>query len=129
MLAVSGFNMISGLLILILDRTHMIGILKALGSANKSVRQIFMIESAFLVLKGLFWGNFIGIGICLVQKYSAIIKLNAATYYIDHVPINLSLGHLVLLNAGTIFITLLMLIIPSFIISKFSPAETIRYSQ
>ncbi len=129
MLAVSGFNMISGLLILILDRTHTIGILKALGSTNKSVRQIFIIESVFLILKGLFWGNLIGIGICTFQKYTAFFKLNAATYYIDHVPVNLNLWHLVILNTGSIIITLLMLIIPSFIISKFSPAETIRYSQ
>jgi lipoprotein-releasing system permease protein len=128
MLAVSGFNMISGLLILILDRTNMIGILKALGSRNRSVRNIFLFESGFLILKGLFWGNLFGIGVCLLQKYTSYIKLEASTYYIDHVPINISLGHILVLNLGTIIITLLMLIVPSFIISKFSPAETIKYS-
>jgi lipoprotein-releasing system permease protein len=129
MLAVSGFNMISGLLILILDRTQMIGILKAIGSSNKSVRRIFIMESFFLILKGLFWGNLFGIGLCLFQKYTGLIKLNATTYYIDHVPINLNISHILVLNIGTILITIIMLILPSFIISKFSPAETIRYNQ
>lgn len=128
MLVVSGFNMISGLLILILDRTNMIGILKSLGSTNKSVRQVFLFESGFLILKGLLWGNLFGIGLCLFQKYTGFLKLDAASYYIDHVPININLVHLVALNAGTIIITMLMLIIPSYIISKFSPAETIKYN-
>ena len=128
MLAVSGFNMISGLLILILDRTNMVGLLKALGSNNKSLRRIFIFESGFLILKGLFWGNLIGIGLCLLQSYTGFIHLDPTSYYIDRVPININLMHVLLLNAGTIVITILMLIIPSFIISKFSPAETIRYS-
>jgi lipoprotein-releasing system permease protein len=128
MLVVSGFNMISGLLILILDRTNMIGLFKALGAGNKLIRKIFIYESGFIILKGLFWGNLIGIGICLVQYYTGIIKLDPTSYYIDHVPINLNILNILALNLGTIVITLLMLIIPSFIISKFSPAETIRYS-
>jgi lipoprotein-releasing system permease protein len=128
MLAVSAFNMISGLLILILDRTSMIGILKALGSSNKSVRQIFIFESGFLIFKGLFWGNLIGIGLCILEQYTGIFKLDATSYYIDHVPINLNLWYLVALNSGTIIITIIMLIVPSYIVSKFSPAETIRYS-
>lgn len=128
MLAVSGFNMISGLLILILDRTNMIGILKALGANNFSIRQVFIYESGFLILKGLFWGNLIGIGLCLIQQHFGIFRLDAATYYIDHIPIDLNALYLVLLNIGTIIITLNMLIIPSYIIAKFSPAETIRYS-
>ncbi len=128
MIAVSGFNMISGQLILILDRTNMIGILKALGAKNKSVREVFIFESGFLVLKGLFWGNLIGIGICLFQKYSGFFKLDPATYYIGHIPIALNLWQIVALNFGSILLTVLMLIIPSYIISKFSPAETIRYS-
>jgi lipoprotein-releasing system permease protein len=120
--------MISGLLILILDRTNMIGILKALGSSNKSVRQIFIFESGFLIFKGLFWGNLIGIGLCVFEQYTGVFKLNAASYYIDHIPVNLSIWYLAALNVGTIIITILMLIIPSYIVSKFSPAETIRYS-
>jgi lipoprotein-releasing system permease protein len=128
MLIVSGFNMISGLLILILDRTNMIGVLKSLGSTNKSVRQVFLFESGFLILKGLFWGNIFGIALCLIQKYTGFLKLDATSYYIDHVPINFNLVHIAALNIGTIIITMLMLIIPSYIITKFSPAETIKYS-
>lgn len=128
MLAVSGFNMISGQLILILDRTNMIGILKALGAKNKSIREVFIFESGYLVLKGLFWGNLIGIGLCLIQKYTGFFKLDPATYYINHIPINMNFWIIIALNTGSIIITFLMLIIPSYIISKFSPAETIRYS-
>jgi lipoprotein-releasing system permease protein len=128
MLLVCGFNMISGLLILILDKTHMIGVLKALGASNRIVRQIFIMESGFLILKGLFWGNLFGLGLCLIQLYTGIITLDPTNYYISQVPINLNLWHLLALNLGTIVITLLMLIIPSFIISKFSPSETIRFS-
>jgi lipoprotein-releasing system permease protein len=128
MLAVAGFNMISGLLILILDKTNMIGLLKALGASNKSVRKIFFYESGFLIGRGLFWGNITGIGLCLIQLFTGILKLDASSYYIDHVPINLSLAHIAILNIGTIIVTLLMLWIPSFIISRFSPADTIRYS-
>ena len=128
MLIVSGFNMISGLLILILDRTNMIGILKALGSSNKSLRQIFIFESSFLIIKGLIWGNLIGIALCLIQQQTGLLKLDPSTYYINHVPIYLNFLYIAALNIGTIIITLLMLILPSIIISKFSPAETIRYS-
>jgi lipoprotein-releasing system permease protein len=128
MLIVSGFNMISGLLILVLDRTNMIGVLKALGSTNISLRQIFIFESGFLVLKGLFWGNLIGITLCLFQQNTQFFKLDPSTYYIDHIPINLNIFYIAGLNIGTIVITLLMLILPSVIISKFSPADTIRYS-
>jgi len=128
MLAVSGFNMISGLLILILDRTNMIGALKALGATNKSIRQIFIFESGFLILKGMFWGNLIGIGLCLFQSYTGFFKLDPSTYYIDHIPVTLNILFLTVLNFGTILITMFVLIFPSFIISKFSPAETIRYS-
>lgn len=128
MLIVSGFNMISGLLILILDRTNMIGILKALGSSNKSLRQIFIFESSFLIIKGLIWGNLIGIALCLIQQQTGLLKLDPSTYYINHVPIYLNFLYIAALNIGIIIITLLMLILPSIIISKFSPAETIRYS-
>ena len=128
MLSVSAFNMIAGLLILILDRTQMIGLLKAMGATNKSVRRIFIFESGFLILKGLFWGNLFGIGLCLIQQYTGILKLDSASYYINHVPISLNVFYIVALNLGTMLITLLMLIIPSFIISRFSPHETIRYS-
>lgn len=128
MLAVSGFNMISGLLILILDRTNMIGILKALGASSKNVRQIFILESGFLIMKGLLWGNIFGIGLCLAQKYFGLFKLDAATYYLSQVPIDLNIWYLLALNIGTIVVTILMQILPSLIIARLSPAETIKYS-
>ena len=127
MLVVSGFNMVSGLLILILERTNMIGILKALGSRNILIRRIFLYQAGFLILKGLFWGNLLGLAICLIQKYTGIIKLDPTSYFLDRVPINLNLLYWVGLNLGTLIITILMLIIPSFIISNISPDKTIKY--
>lgn len=128
MLAVSGFNMISGLLILILDRTSMIGLFKAMGANNKQLRRIFILESGYLILKGLFWGNLFGIGICLIQHYFKILTLDPTSYYISYVPVNISILHILVLNIGTIVITILMLIIPSYVISKYSPAETIKHN-
>ncbi len=128
MLAVAGFNMISGLLILILERTNMIGILKALGYSNWKIRKIFLYQSGFLISKGLLWGNIIGITLCLLQKYFSIIPLDEATYYIDTVPINLQILHIVYLNIGTLLLTLAMMIIPSFLISKISPAKAIKFN-
>jgi lipoprotein-releasing system permease protein len=127
MLVVAGFNMVSGLLILILDRTNMIGILKALGSPNVSIRKIFMYQSGFLILRGLFWGNIIGIGICLSQQYSGILQLDQSSYYLNTVPINLNALHILALNLGTALAIILMLIIPSMIISRISPARAIRF--
>jgi lipoprotein-releasing system permease protein len=127
MLVVAGFNMVSGLLILILDRTNMIGILKALGSANVSIRKIFMYQSGFLILRGLLWGNIIGIGICLIQQYTGILELDQSSYYLNTVPVNLNVVHIVALNLGTALAIILMLIIPSMIISRISPARAIRF--
>ncbi len=128
MLVVAGFNMISGLLILILERTNMIGILKALGTSNISVRKIFMYQSAYLTLVGLLWGNLFGILICLAQKYLGLVSLDPSSYYLDTVPINLNLSHLLLLNAGTMLITFLFLLIPSGIIARISPEKSIRFN-
>ena len=128
MLIVAGFNMVSGLLILILERTNMIGLLTALGARNYSVRKIFLYQSGFLILKGLLWGNLIGIGICWLQYQFKIVKLDQASYFITSVPINLNLFYFFLLNLGTLVTTMLMLIVPSFIISKISPESTLRYS-
>ena len=128
MLLVAGFNMISGLLILILESTNMIGLLKALGARNYSIRQIFLIESTFLTLKGLLWGNLIGIVLCLIQKYTHFVKLDQASYYISYVPINFNFSHILLLNAGTVMVTVLMLLLPSLIIAKLDPVRSIRYS-
>ncbi|KPL12372.1 MAG: ABC transporter permease [Bacteroides sp. SM23_62] len=127
MLVVAGFNMVSGLLILILDRTNMIGILKALGSPNVSIRKIFMYQSGFLILRGLFWGNIIGIGICLLQKFTGIMELDQSSYYLNTVPVNLNALHIIALNLGTALAIIGMLIIPSMIISRISPARAIRF--
>jgi len=128
MVVVAGFNMISGLLILILERTNMIGILKALGTNNVSVRKIFMYQSAYLTLVGLFWGNLFGLSICLAQKYLNLMPLDPTSYYLDTVPINLNLLHLILLNLGTMIITFLFLLIPSMIIARISPEKSIRFN-
>lgn len=128
MVAVAGFNMISGLLILILERTNMIGILKALGTKNWSIRKIFLYQSGFIISKGLLWGNIIGLLMCFLQAKFQIIKLDAASYYLTAVPINLKLWHVLALNAGTLIITVLMLIIPSYIISRLSPEKTIKFN-
>lgn len=127
MVIVAGFNMVSGLLILILERTSMIGILKALGLGNNGLRKIFLYQSAFLIAKGLFWGNLIGIGIALLQKYTGLVSLDQASYFIATVPVNLRLIHILLLNAGTMIITVAMLMVPSYIIGRISPEKTIRF--
>ncbi len=125
---VAGFNMVSGLLILILERTNMIGILKALGTKNWSIRKIFLYQSSFLISKGLLWGNIVGILICLLQAQFQIIKLDPANYYLDAVPINLKLWHILALNAGSLIVTVFMLVVPSHIISRLSPEKTIRFN-
>ncbi|MFZ5940957.1 MAG: ABC transporter permease [Bacteroidota bacterium] len=128
MLVVAGFNMISGLLILILERTNMIGILKALGAGNRMVRRVFLWQSGYLILRGLFWGNLIGIGLCLIQKYFQPISLDPTSYYLDTVPVHLSILNLLLLNAGTMVITMFFLLIPSMIISRIVPEKAIRFN-
>ena len=128
MIAVAGFNMVSGLLILILERTNMIGILKAVGTSNWSIRKIFLYQSGFLISKGLFWGNVIGIAICILQSEFQIFKLDPASYYLEAVPINLKVWHILALNSGTLLITVFMLVIPSYIISRLSPEKTIRFN-
>ena len=127
MLIVAGFNMVSGLLIIILERTNMIGILKALGIENFSLRKIFLYLAAFLIAKGLLWGNVLGIGIGLIQNYTGLLQLDQTTYFIDTVPMNLNVVHILLLNLGTMILTVCMLIIPSYLISKISPDKTIRF--
>ncbi len=127
MVLVAGINMITALLVLILERTQMIGILKSLGSTNKSIRKVFLYNAGYLILKGLFWGNLIGLIILLLQKYFSFISLNPETYYVNTVPVYIDLGYIVLLNLGTLFLCLLMLILPTLIISKISPAESIKF--
>ena len=124
---VAGFNMVSGLLILILERTTMIGTLKAVGCNNQSIRKIFLYLAFFLIGRGMLWGNIAGIGFCLLQSHFGIFKLDPTSYYLEYVPINLKLTHLLLLNAGTLVITLMMLIVPSWYVSRISPDRAIRF--
>ncbi len=124
---VAGFNMVSGLLILILERTTMIGTLKAVGCSNKSIRKVFLYLAFFLIGRGMLWGNIAGIGICILQSYFGIFKLDPASYYLEYVPINLKITHLLFLNAGTLLITLAMLIIPSWYVSRISPGRALRF--
>lgn len=127
MLVVAGFNMISGLLILILEKTNMIGILKALGSEDVTIRRVFLYQAAYLIGKGLVWGNFIGIGLALFQLKTGIITLDPSSYYIKTVPVNLQFSHILLLNAGTMAAILIMLLVPSQLISRITPVKAIRY--
>lgn len=127
MLAVAGFTMISGLLIIILERTQMIGILKALGENNTRIRHIFLYVSFFLIGKGMLWGNLIGIGLCLLQSHFRLITLDPSIYYLDAVPVDLSIVSLLLLNAGTLAAAMLMMLGPSYLITKIDPARSIRF--
>ena len=127
MIVVAGINMITALLVLILERTQMIGIIKALGSSNKSVRKIFIYNAMYLVGIGLFWGNLIGIGLLLIQKYFKLIKLDPAIYYVSEAPVYLAIDYILLLNIGTLIVCFSMLLIPSYIISKITPVRAIRF--
>jgi lipoprotein-releasing system permease protein len=127
MIIVATINMVVALLVLILERTQMIGILKALGANNWSVRKIFLYNASYLILRGLFWGNLIGIAILLIQKYFGIIKLNPENYYVDQAPVYLNFGYIALLNLLTISVCFLVLLIPSYIITKISPVKAIRF--
>ncbi len=126
MIIVGGINMITALLVLILERTHMIGVLRVLGSSKKSIQSIFIIQASYLIGMGLFWGNFIGLGLLFFQQKTNIITLDPATYYVTAVPVNISFFHIIGLNGGTLIACLLMLIIPSFIISKIPPVQVLR---
>lgn len=127
MILVAGINMITALLVLILERTKMIGILKSLGSSNWSIRKVFIYNAVYLIGVGLFWGNLIGIGLLLAQKYLKLFPLNPDTYYVTEAPVYLDLGYILMLNAGTFLLCLLMLLIPSYIITKISPVKAIRF--
>lgn len=127
MILVAGFNMVSGLLIIILEKTNMIGILKALGTDNWSVRKIFLYQSAMIIGKGMLLGNIIGIGTCLIQYHFKLISLDPVNYYLDTVPINLNMLHLILLNTGTLIITVSMLLIPSYWITRITPSKAIKF--
>ncbi len=127
MIIVATINMIVALLVLILERTQMIGILKALGTNNWAVRKIFLYNAFYLIVRGLFYGNVIGIGLVLIQKYFGIIKLPPENYYVNTAPVYLDWRYILLLNLVTILICLLVLLIPSYIITKISPVKAIRF--
>lgn len=126
-LLVAGFNMISGLLILILERTNMIGILKAIGMANWPLRKTFLYLSAHIALRGLLWGNIIGVGLCWIQLKFELIKLDPANYFLESVPIVINPVHLLLLNVGAIIAIFLMMIGPSYLAAKISPVRAILF--
>jgi len=127
MIVVSTINMIVALLVLILERTQMIGILKSMGADNWSIRKIFLYNAFYLIIRGLLWGNLIGIGLLLIQKYFGVIKLNPESYYVNEAPVDINLFYILALNVGTVAICLFVLLIPSYIITKISPAKTIRF--
>lgn len=127
MLCVAGFTAISGLLIIILERTGMIGILKALGAGNKAIARVFLWFGAFVIGRGLLFGNIIGIGLVLLQKFTGLVKLDAATYYVSTVPVEFSIPVIVLINAGTLLISVLVLIAPSCLVATVHPAKSMRY--
>ena len=124
---VSAFTMIAGLLVIILERTNMIGILKAMGMNNTSIRKIFLYISFFIIGKAVLIGNIIGISICLFQKYTRFIKLDPENYELDSVPIIINFGYILFLNIGTIILSLLILLGPSYVISKMTPVKSIKF--
>ncbi len=127
MIIVATINMVVALLVLILERTQMIGILKALGANNWSVRKIFLYNASHLIIRGLFFGNLIGIGLILIQKFTGIIQLPPENYYVNTAPVYLDFGFILLLNIGTILICLIVLLIPSYIVTKITPVKAIRF--
>lgn len=127
MIAVSGITMISALLVLILERANMIGILKALGMRNRSVQRIFFYNAAITVLKGILWGNILGLGIAFLQGHFQLIPLDERSYYMSYVPIEINLWFVLALNAGTLLLTMFIVFIPAMVISRITPLKSIRY--
>lgn len=127
MIAVATINMAVALLVLILERTQMIGMLKALGASNWSIRKIFLYNAFYIIVRGLFWGNLIGIGLVKLQDYFGLIKLNPENYYVNEAPVYLNWGYILALNVGTAIICVIILLIPSYLITKISPIKAIRY--
>ena len=127
MILVAGINMITALLVLILERTKMIGILKALGTNNWKIRKMFLLNASYIVFIGLFWGNLLGFGLLLTQKYLKLIPLDPAVYHVSEVPIDINLSYILALNIGTFILCLVMLLLPSYVITKISPVQAIRF--
>lgn len=127
MIGVAGFTVVSGLLIIIIERTSMIGVLKSLGADNTTIRKVFLWFSVFLIGKGVLWGNIIGLSFYFLQKWFGIFKLDPDIYYMEAVPVSFSIPLFLLLNAGTLLASVLMLLGPSYIITKIHPASSMRY--
>jgi lipoprotein-releasing system permease protein len=127
MIVVATINMVVALLVLIMERTQMIGILKAMGATNWNVRKIFLYNAFYLIVRGLFWGNSIALTLLFVQKYFGIVQLNPESYYVNQAPVSINFMHIALLNAGTVVVCLLVLLIPSYLITKISPVKAIRF--
>ena len=127
MLLVAGITIISMLLIIVLERTSTIGILKSMGADNAFIRRIFLQRSRRILLIGMLFGNILGIGLCLVQKYTEIIKLSSESYYLSSVPIEINLNHVLLLNIGTFILWVLMMLIPTMIVNNIKPSKSIRF--
>ena len=127
MILVAGINMITALLVLILERTQMIGILKALGGGDWSIRKIFLYNAAYLIVLGLFWGNLIGLGLLFLQKYFKLFPLNPETYYVTEVPVYIGWEYILAVNMGTLVLCVFMLLIPSIIITKISPVKAMKF--
>ena len=127
MVCVAGFTMISGLLIIILERTNMIGLLKALGAKNHTIRHTFLWFATFIIGRGLLWGNILGLGIVVLQHFTGLVKLNPQTYYVSTVPVELDPLLILLINAGTLIISVLVLIVPSYLVSHIHPAKSMHY--
>lgn len=127
MILVATINMVVALLVLILERTQMIGILKAIGANNWTVRKIFLYNAFYLIVRGLFWGNLIGISLLLIQQQFGVISLNPENYYVNQAPVYLNFGYIALLNLLTVTICFVVLLIPSYIITKISPVKAIRF--
>ena len=127
MVSVAGVTMISGLLIIILERTQMIGIMKAMGTKNAQIRHIFLWFATFIIGKGLLWGNLVGFGLVFLQKYTGLVTLDPKTYYVSTVPVELNVLLILALNLATLLICVFVLIAPSYLISHIHPAKTMHY--
>jgi lipoprotein-releasing system permease protein len=127
MILVAGINMITALLVLILERTQMIGILKALGSNNWSIRKLFLYNASYLIILGLFWGNLIGLGLLFTQKQFKLFPLDPTIYYVSEAPVYINFGYIIALNICTLILCIIMLLVPSYIITKISPVKAIRF--
>lgn len=127
MTAVASFTMISGLLIIILEQTQFIGTMKALGATNGLLRRLFLNLSAFIIFKGILIGNLLGIGLVLLQQYTGIVKLDAENYYVDQVPVVQDWLYVLLINISTAVISVLVLVVPSYLVSRIQPAKSIRF--